>query len=75
MVRDIRAEILREEVEKSPITEVLFETYSDGIAYGHTANFLEVAMPSPKPLHAELLRVRLTHTNGELCFAEPIDCE
>jgi threonylcarbamoyladenosine tRNA methylthiotransferase MtaB len=73
VVREIRAEILREEIEQNPITEVLFETYTDGIAYGHTADFLEIAMPSPIPLHAERIPVRLTHTDGQTCFAEPID--
>ena len=40
VVREIRAEILRQEVEQNPITEVLFETYADGVAHGHTADFM-----------------------------------
>ena len=73
VVREIRSEILQEEIKRHPITDVLFETYTDGIAYGHTADFLEIAMPSPMPVHAELIRVRLTHTDGVLCFAEPFE--
>ena len=72
VVREIREDLLREEIATRPVTEVLFESYENGVAYGHTADFLEVAMPSPIPLHGELLRVRLTDTDGSLCFAERV---
>ena len=65
---DIRAELLRKEIENHPLTEVLFETFEDGFAIGHTADFLEVSVPSTSPLHAELLPVRLTETDGNRCF-------
>ena len=63
-----RRSLLEEAIREDPFTEVLFETYKDGMAYGHTDDFLEVAVPSDRPLHAELLPVRLTRTDGELCF-------
>ena len=44
---------------RQPVREVLFETYENGLAIGHTDSFLEVAAPSPIPLHSELKRVTL----------------
>ena len=66
----VRREILEEEIRQHPLTEVLFETCKDGMAYGHTDDFLEVAVPSPCPLSGTLRAVRLTHTDGNLCFGE-----
>jgi threonylcarbamoyladenosine tRNA methylthiotransferase MtaB len=65
-----RKQILEETVKSSPIVTVLFETYEDGIATGHTADFIEVSVKSDIPLHAELKNVRLTHTDGTLCYGE-----
>ena len=45
--------------------DVLFETYENGQAYGHTANFIEVAVPSPVDRKGTFARVRLTSTDGE----------
>ena len=50
--------------------EVLFESYENGYAYGHTANFLEVAVPAPDPLHGEIRSVQLIRTDGNVCFGE-----
>lgn len=44
---------------ENPLREVLFESFSGGIAVGHTADFLEVGVGSDRPLHAELHPVRL----------------
>ena len=70
--REARLAVLEDAVRDVPLTEVLFETYSDGVAYGHTDDFLEVAVPSDRPLHGELLPVRLLRTDGELCFGETV---
>ncbi len=72
VAREVRASILRDALRDHPFTEVLFETYEDGIAYGHTDDFLEVAVPSDRPLHGELRSVRLLRTDGELCFGETV---
>lgn len=64
---EIRAELLAEAVAEHPLTEVLFETYENGLAVGHTADFLEVEVPSERPLHAELFPVRLTSSDGNRC--------
>ncbi len=49
-------------------TTVLFETFQSGTAYGHTPDFLEVACPSPEPLHARILPVRIGSHDGPICF-------
>ncbi|MBO5938036.1 MAG: tRNA (N(6)-L-threonylcarbamoyladenosine(37)-C(2))-methylthiotransferase MtaB [Clostridia bacterium] len=67
-----REELLRDAIVTAPVTEVLFETYKDGVAYGHTADFLEVAVPSERPLHGEFCRVRLNRTDNTLCFGEKL---
>lgn len=72
IVAQIRREILENAVNSQPVTQVLFETYQNGLAYGHTANFLEVSIPSPIPLHGRLLQVRLLNTDGNVCFGEHI---
>ncbi len=51
-------EILKEEAERlikeGKLYSVLFETYENGIAYGHTASFFEVAVKSRKALSGEI---------------------
>ncbi len=63
---EIRRAILTEEIRERPVKTVLFETYKGGIAAGHTADFLEVRVPSLKPLHGELLEVVVKDTDGEV---------
>lgn len=65
---EIRQRVLEEKVNTSPKCSVLFETYADGVAYGHTADFIEVAVSSERPMHSEFHDVILTHTDGNLCF-------
>ncbi|MBQ3064472.1 MAG: tRNA (N(6)-L-threonylcarbamoyladenosine(37)-C(2))-methylthiotransferase MtaB [Clostridia bacterium] len=55
---------------QAPLQAVLFETYEQGLAIGHTDSFLPVAMPSNKPLHGVLLPVRITEIKGDLLLAE-----
>lgn len=63
----IREEILTAEAEAKNEYNVLFETYSEGVAVGHTPSFIDVAVKSPRPLHSEIHRVRITGTerNGK----------
>jgi hypothetical protein len=49
---------------------VLFESFEDGMAIGHTDTFLEVAAPSPVPLHSVPGRVRLLRVQGDRLIAE-----
>ena len=65
---EIRKEILEEQIGQT--AEVLFETYKNGIAYGHTPNFIEVACPSPCPLTAKLLSVKILSATDDRCLGE-----
>lgn len=67
---EARKKLLEEEITTRPIKQVLFETYKDGRAYGHTADFLEVSVPFPRPLHAIFADVRLVSTDGNTVFGE-----
>ncbi|MBE6604178.1 MAG: tRNA (N(6)-L-threonylcarbamoyladenosine(37)-C(2))-methylthiotransferase MtaB [Ruminococcaceae bacterium] len=66
---------LRRERQKhallAPVRTVLFESFENGIAVGHTDNFLEVAARSPVPLHGQMIRVRLTAIENDRLFATP----
>ena len=67
--RDLRAARLQKALDTST-REVLFETYENGYAIGHTAEFFEVAAKSPIPLHSELRLVRLTGSTGDRLIGE-----
>ncbi len=62
---EARRAILENEISEHPKKSVLFETYKNGIASGHTADFLETRVPSPIPLHGKLLNALVTDTDGE----------
>ena len=51
---------------------MLFETYADGVAYGHTPEFIEVSVKSPVSLHGEIREVILSGHNGNICYGELI---
>ena len=67
---EVRRGILEREIENGKTKEVLFETFSDGVAVGHTADFLEVHVPSPCALHAKVLPVRFLSTDGSVLHGE-----
>ncbi len=69
---NIRREILQKIVDRREIHSVLFETYENGYAWGHTPEFIEVAMKTDRPLHAEMLSVKLCTVENDHCLAEPI---
>jgi threonylcarbamoyladenosine tRNA methylthiotransferase MtaB len=70
IAENVRTEILNEKVTVSSPISVLFETYKDGIAYGHSSDFIEIAIPSDKPLRSEIHYVSLTHTDGNICYGQ-----
>lgn len=47
---------------------VLFETYENGMASGHTPEFVEVFCESPLPLHAQTHTVTIERNDGNACF-------
>ena len=71
----IKAEILQGEVDEvktsaEPLYRtVLFESFEDGYAIGHTEDFLEVWAKSDAPLHAEFKKVLFLETDGKKIFA------
>ena len=66
-------EILDYEITSSPTKKVLFETFDGQFAYGHTDNFLEVAVRSNYDLRSEILEVKLTEAKDHICYGEIID--
>ncbi len=63
---EIRAQILDEKIKGDSIATVLFESFKDGYAYGHTADFIEVKVKSEKNLHALFRPVKLISHNNQL---------
>lgn len=55
---------------ENPLREVLFESFSGGVAVGHTADFLEVDVRSDRPMHAETHTVRLLEASGDRLTGE-----
>ena len=49
-------------------TTVLFETDTDGYSLGHTPNFVEVTVPTDRPLSGELHEVLLTDVSARGCL-------
>ena len=70
IVDEVREDVLKKEILRNPCREVLFETYKDGVAQGHTSEFLEVAVNSPRPLHGIISEVDLMGTDGGVCYGE-----
>ena len=68
--KESKKRILVSAINEEPIRKVLFETYENGIAYGHTADFLEVCVKSDVPLRSQMLDVKLLNTDGSICFGE-----
>ena len=75
LAADIRAELLNELIAKGEAVSVLFETFENGIAVGHTPDFIEVRVSSPISLHATTHSVRLTErtADGAACFGQLLD--
>ncbi len=70
VVAEIRQSILEETVAAGEPTEILFETDTDGMAYGHSASFMEFTVPSDCPLHGTFRKVLPQSTDGKLCFGK-----
>ncbi|MBQ7324658.1 MAG: tRNA (N(6)-L-threonylcarbamoyladenosine(37)-C(2))-methylthiotransferase MtaB [Clostridia bacterium] len=69
VIAESRLRVLSAQMGKT--LPVLFEEERDGLWIGRTPSFVEVAVVSPRPLHGEILLVRLTaidgsHLKGEL---------
>ena len=71
--KGIRAEEFNRILAQNDTHKVLFESYENGKAYGHTPDFLEVCVESKHPLHSQVLEVKMISHNGETFFAEIVD--
>ncbi len=59
-----RATLLERACREQKHQSVLFETYSNGYAVGHTPSFFEVAVKSDRPLRGEVHNVYITENDG-----------
>ena len=71
--KGIRAEEFDRILAQNDTHKVLFESYENGKAYGHTPDFLEICVESKHPLHSQVLEVKMISHNGETFFAEIVD--
>lgn len=62
--------ILEREILERPEREVLFETFKDGYAYGHTDDFLEICVKSERDMRGEMAKVELISSDGKQIFAD-----
>ncbi|MBQ9785141.1 MAG: tRNA (N(6)-L-threonylcarbamoyladenosine(37)-C(2))-methylthiotransferase MtaB [Clostridia bacterium] len=62
---EIRGDIL--DAQNGRVVSVLFESYHNGVASGHTPSFIEVACPSDRPLDNQTLSVRISGHDGTRC--------
>lgn len=60
--------ILEREILERPEREVLFETFKDGHAYGHTDDFLEICIKSDRDMRGEMAKVELISSDGKQIF-------
>lgn len=65
-----RKQLLEAEIAKAKTKSVLFEAFKNGYSTGHTADFIEVCVPTEGSMHAQLADVKLTATDGNRCFGE-----
>ncbi len=67
---EIRRDILNSFTGKQ--MSVLFETFENGNAHGHTPEFVEVVCKSSSALHAKTCTVTIEGNDGERCFGSLI---
>ena len=66
--KEVRAARLSRALLSGGTQAVLFETFENGLAVGHTASFLEVEVPSDENIHGKEYAVRLTGIRSDrLC--------
>ncbi len=70
--KQISYSVIDDYINTHDSVSVLFETYEDGLAIGHTPSFVEVAVRSDVPLHSRIFDVKPIERRGTLCFGEII---
>ncbi len=66
--KEIKNELLSELAERGKAVDVLFETYENGVATGHTAAFEEFAVKSDHPLSGEIYSVLPQRVENGVCI-------
>ncbi len=68
----IKRDILEEYVKtyKNGGAGVLFEQQQKGVNIGHSRHYIEVRVTEEKDLSNSVVDVKLTHTDGEICYGE-----
>ena len=64
---EVRKSILDREINNGCEKTVLFETFKDGYASGHTDDFIEVRVKTDKDIRSLIRKVRLISHDGEKC--------
>jgi threonylcarbamoyladenosine tRNA methylthiotransferase MtaB len=72
LVAKRRGEILSRMAQSGQIRRVLFEMEKDGVLYGHTAEFIEVAVAGESSMRGEFADVRIVSSDNDICFGELI---
>ena len=70
---DIKRSILDSYVANTALDTVLIETYSDGIAKGHTPSFIECELRCDTDLRGEIVSVKPASHNGDIVACKLID--
>lgn len=65
--REIRSQILDEKIAEDKTVTVLFESWAEGYAHGHTSDFIEVKIKTDKRLHGVFRDVKLISHNSDIC--------
>ena len=71
-ITDLQIEI-RREILKSQIGQtlpVLIETIADGVALGHTPNFIEASFPLEHASHADICNVEILDADDNMCIGK-----
>ena len=69
----IRTQLLAEIIACAPVKQVLFETDYNGYSVGHTPEFIEVTVPTDRPLCGTTHTVRLTGITEAGCVGKRVD--
>ena len=68
---EIRREILQDQI--GYVLPVLIETVSNGMAFGHTPNFIEVSFPVEGQTNADVCNVQILDFDNNMCIGKIVE--
>ena len=68
---EIRREILQDQI--GCVLPVLIETVSNGLAFGHTPNFIEVSFPVEGQTNADVCNVQILDFDNNMCIGKIVE--